>query len=115
MEKIITNQSEQVSFRVTILLNTNVMVIKIKTYQLNDILINQTTPEKILNDLKKSDTQKIQLTKPIDFVSHRKTDEECVIDSKSNIIKIMINGETDEVVEELVQSLLSRYQIQLEI
>ena len=90
------------------------MVTKIKTYQLNNILINQTIPEKILNNLKKSDTQKIQLTKTINFVSHRKIDKECVIDSKSDIIEIMINDKTEEVVEELVKSLLSRYQIELE-
>ena len=89
------------------------MVTKIKTYRLNNILINQTIPEKILNNLKKSDTQKIQLTKTINFVSHRKIDEECVIDSKSDIIEIMINDKTEEVVEELVKSLLSRYQIEL--
>ena len=57
--------------------------------------------------------QKIQPAKPINFVSHRKIDEECVIDSKSDIIEIMINDKTEEVIEELVKSLLSRYQIEL--
>ena len=34
--------------------------------------------------------------------------------SKSDNIEIMINDKADEVIEELFQSLLSRYQIELE-
>ena len=36
-------------------------------------------------------------------------DEERVIHSKSDSIEIMINGEPDEVIEELSHSLKSRY------
>ena len=35
------------------------------------------------------------------------------MDSKSDNIEIMINDKADEVVEEILQSLLSRYQIGL--
>ena len=40
--------------------------------------------------------------------------EECVMHSKSNIIEILINDKADEVIEELFQSLLSKYEIGLE-
>ena len=68
----------------------------------------------IINDLKKSDIWKIQLIIAINFVSSKENDEECVMHSKSNNITIMINDKADEVVEEILQSLLSRYQIELE-
>ena len=42
------------------------------------------------------------------------TDQECVMHSKSDNIKIMINDKADEVIQELFQSLFSRYQIGLE-
>ena len=47
-------------------------------------------------------------------MSYRNNDEECVTHSKSDNIEIMINYKTDEVIEELFQSLLSRYQTGLE-
>ena len=40
--------------------------------------------------------------------------EEHVMHSKSDKIEIMINDKADEVIEELFQSFLSRYQIGLE-
>ena len=58
---------------------------------------------------------KIQLTIAINFVSHREIDEERLTHSKSDDIEIVINDEADEVIEELFQSILSRYQIELEI
>ena len=68
----------------------------------------------IINDLKKSDKWKIQLTIAINFISSKDTDEERVMHLKSGNKEIMINDEADEIIEELLQLLLSRYQIELE-
>ena len=68
----------------------------------------------IINNLKKSDTWKIKLTITITFISSRDNDEGCVMHSKSDNIEIMINDKASEVIEELFQSFLSRYQIGLE-
>ena len=51
----------------------------------------------------------------INFVSSKDNDEEQIMHSKSDNIKIMINDYVDEVIQELFQSLLFRYQIGLEI
>ena len=48
------------------------------------------------------------------FISFKDTNEECVIYSKSNNLEIVINDKADEVIEELFESLFSRYQISLE-
>ena len=74
----------------------------------------RTNLKDIINDLKRSDTWKIQLTIPINFMSSKDNDEEHVMHSKSDNIKIMSNDKADEVIEELFQSLLSRYQVGLE-
>ena len=59
--------------------------------------------EDIINDLKKSDMRKIQLTITINFISLSKddNDEEHAINSKSDTIKIIINDEVDKVIEKL--------------
>ena len=67
-----------------------------------------------MNDLKKFDTRKIQLTIAIYFISSKDNDEKRTINSKSNNIETMINDKADEVIEELFQSLLSIYQFMLE-
>ena len=67
-----------------------------------------------MNDLKKSDTWKIQLTIAIYFISSKDNDEKRVINSKSNNIETMINDKADEVIKELFQSVLSIYQVMLE-
>ena len=69
----------------------------------------------IINDLKRSATWKIQLIIAINFISSKYTDEELVTYSKTDNIESMIINKADEVIEELFQSLLSRYQIGLEI
>ena len=66
----------------------------------------------VINDPKKSDTWKIQLTIAINFIFSKDTEEEQVMHSKSYNIEIMNNDKVDKVMEELFQSLLSRYQIQ---
>ena len=59
----------------------------------------------IINNLKKSDTWKIQLTIANNFISSIDNDEERVMHSKSDNIEIMINDEADEVIKELFDSL----------
>ena len=57
---------------------------------------------------------KTQLTIAINFISSKDNDDEHVLHSKSDNTPIMINDKVDEVIEELFQSLLPRYQIGLE-
>ena len=57
---------------------------------------------------------KVQLTIAINFIFSKDNDEESVMHSKSDNIKIMINDRTDEVIEELLKSLRNRYQNNLE-
>ena len=67
----------------------------------------------IINNLKKSDTWKIQLATRVNFISSRDNDEEHVIYSKSDKIEIKINDKADEVIKKFFKSLLNRYQIKL--
>ena len=59
-----------------------------------------------MNNLKKSDTWKIQLTIANNFISSIDNDEEHVMHSKSDNTEIMIN---DKVIKELFYSLKNRY------
>ena len=69
----------------------------------------------IKNDLKQSDTYKIQLTIAINFISCKNdNDEKCVIHSKSDNIEIMISDKADEVIKKLFDSLKDRYQNNLQ-
>ena len=68
----------------------------------------------IINNLKKSDTWKIQLTIANNFISSIDNDEERVMHSKSDNIEIMINDEADEVIKELFDSFKNRYQSNFE-
>ena len=79
-----------------------------KRYQLKHIL-NKIKPylKNIINDLKKSDAQKIQLPLAINFVSSKDNDEERAMHSKSDNIEIMIDEKIDEAIEKLFESLLS--------
>ena len=56
----------------------------------------------IINNLKKSDTWKIQPTKAINFVSSTDNNEERVMHSKSDKIENMINDEANEVIKNLL-------------
>ena len=69
----------------------------------------------IINNLKKSDTWKIQLTIANNFISSLDKKEDGVMHSKSDNIEIMINDETDEVIKELFDSLKNRYQNNLDL
>ena len=60
----------------------------------------------IINDLKKSGTWKIQQTISINFNSSKDNDEERVMHSKSDYLKIIINDEADEVIKEILRYFL---------
>ena len=69
----------------------------------------------IINDLKQSDTWKIQLTIRINFISSKDPkDEERIMHLKSDNLEIMISDETDEIIEKLFNSLKNRYQNDLQ-
>ena len=53
----------------------------------------------------------IQLAIAINFISSKDTNEERAIHSKRDNIEIVIYGKAHEVIEELFQSLLFRYEI----
>ena len=77
-----------------------VTVIKIKHYQLKNLLIKiRPYLKDIINNLKKSDTWKIQFIIANNFTSSIDNDEEHVMHSKSDI-EIMINDEADEIMKE---------------
>ena len=76
---------------------------KIQPY-LRDILIN----------LQKFDTWKIQLTTAIKFISSKNAEEERAVHSKRDNIEFTTYHNANGVVDELFQSLLSRYHIGIE-
>ena len=50
----------------------------------------------------------------INFISSKDSDETQIMYSKSDKIKIMIGSETDEIIKEIFESFLQRYQEALE-
>ena len=64
--------------------------------------------------LQSSDTWKIHLTIAINFISSKDTEEEREMYSSSDNIKCTSYNDANEVVNELFESLLSRYQENLE-
>ena len=46
----------------------------------------------------------------ISFIYSKGSDETCTMHTKSDNIDIMIGSETDEIIKELFESLLQRYQ-----
>ena len=68
----------------------------------------------MVNNLKDSDTGKIQLTIANNFISSISTDEERLMHSKSDNINIIIKVEADEVVKEIFDLLKNRSQNNLE-
>ena len=57
--------------------------------------------EDIINDPKRSDTGKTQMTIAISFISSKDNDEEREMHSNSDNTELMIYDNADEVVEEL--------------
>ena len=90
-----------------------IMEIKTKNYQQKKLSIRPYLKH-VINDLQKSDTWKIQLSIGINFISSKDNNERRVMHSKSDNREIMSNDKTYEVIEELFQSLFSRYQIGLD-
>ena len=68
----------------------------------------------IINNLKKSDTWKIQLTIAINFIFSKDDDEKQAMYSKSVNIEIKINDEASKVIKKFFKSLRNRYQDNLE-
>ena len=69
----------------------------------------------MINNLKKSDTWKFQLTIAINSIFPKDdNDEEGATHSKSDNIKIIINDEADKVIKKLFKSLEKIYQNNLE-
>ena len=56
----------------------------------------------IINNLNKSDTQKIQLTIAINFIFSKDTDEEHVMHLKRDNKEIMIYDKVNDVIQELL-------------
>ena len=72
-----------------------------KTLLVEEYLNKIITYLKDINNLRKSDTCKIQLIIAINSISSKYNDEAHVMDSKSDNIEIMANDKADEVIEEL--------------
>ena len=68
----------------------------------------------MITDLQNPDTWEIQLTIAINFTSSKDAEEEHVMNSRSNNIKFTSYNDAYEVVDELFESLHSRYQGNLE-
>ena len=68
----------------------------------------------IITDNKTQGERKIHLTMAINFISSKDFDETRTMHTKSDNIEIMMGSETDEIIEEIFQSLLQRYQEGLE-
>ena len=64
-------------------------------------------------DYKTQEEWKIQLTMVINFVSSRDSDEILIMGTKSHNIEIMMGNEINEIIEELFESLLQKYQEEL--
>ena len=113
-KKIIINQKEQAISIIMIILNMKVMMID-ESISLDEYL-NKTElyMMDIIIDLQKFDTWKINLTIAINFISSTDSGKERIMDSKSDNIKFKSYNDVNEVVNELIDSLCSRYQINLE-
>ena len=68
----------------------------------------------IIIDLQNSDTWKVQLAIAINFISSKDSEKEGVMHSRSVNIKVTFYSHSNKVVDELFDSLRSRYQGNLE-
>ena len=68
----------------------------------------------MINDLKTQGEQKIQLTIEINFLPSKDTNETHNIYSNSDNKEIMIGNETGEIIQQLLDSLLQKYEKGLE-
>ena len=65
-------------------------------------------------DRKTSSEWKIQLTMAINFISSKDSDETQTMHTKSNNAEIMVGSETNEIIKDLFESFLQKYQEGLE-
>ena len=63
---------------------------------------------------KSSSDWKIQLTMAINFISSKDSDETQTMHTKSNNVEILIGSNTDEIIKDLFESFLQKYQEGLE-
>ena len=68
----------------------------------------------IINDHKTQGEWKIQLTMVINFISSKDSDEIRTMHTEGNNVEILIGSETNEITEEVYESLSRRYQEGLE-
>ena len=103
------------------MLNMKVKEIKIKLYQLQNILRDVINDQKTQGELKiHSDNKvidyktqgewKIQLTMLINFISSKDSDETRPMHTISDNIEIMMGNETNEITKKKFNSLLQKYQ-----
>ena len=69
---------------------------------------------RMINDKKKSGEWKIQLVIKINFISSKNFIDVRDMHSKSDNVEIMMGVDTNEIIEELFDSILQRYQKELE-
>ena len=89
---------------------------------LRDIINDRKTSKKLRvhssNEVIDYETQfeewKIQLTMSINFISSKDSDENCNMHTKKDNIEIIMGSETNNIIEELCESLLQKYQEGLE-
>ena len=67
-----------------------------------------------LIDIKTQGEWKIQLTMVINFISSKGSHEIRTMHTKKNNIEIMMGSETDDIIKGLFESVLQRYQEELE-
>ena len=65
-------------------------------------------------DIKTQGEWKIQLTMVINFISSKSSDEIRTMHTKNNNIEVMMGSETDDIIKGLFESVLQRYQEELE-
>ena len=82
------------------------------TPYLEKMINNHKATIKDFNDLSRE--WKIQLTMRINFVSSLDPEKNSCNDSKSDDVEIMMGIETDNIIKELFESFLNRYQKNLE-
>ena len=68
----------------------------------------------IIIDYKTQGEWKIQLTMANNLFYSKDSEETCTLNTKRDNIEIMMSNETDEIIKEFFESLLQRYQDQLE-
>ena len=88
----------------------------IKPY-LSDMINDHKTPmnlrvhsrDEVINYETQLGEWKIQLTMSIKFIFSKDSNETCIMHTKSDDIEIMMRIETDDIIEELRDSLLQNY------